>query len=137
MQQQAGPPAAATVIVQAPPPAPAFGQPTVIQVPGTAFPQAVPQAMASVSYGPAPTQGRNVDFGPTAFEAMAYNMEFARVNGVNQPQEFKPSDDNPRRMYWLRELDNQFTLRDRQTIDRLRCRWYMMDDGTFYAVRLP
>jgi hypothetical protein len=67
---------------------------------------------------------------------MAQKMEFARLNGVNDPQDFKPADDNPHRTYWCRELDNNFVLRPRHQIDRLHARWYMMDDGVFYAVRL-
>jgi hypothetical protein len=55
-----------------------------------------------------------------------------------QPQDFKPADDDPTRFYWVRELDGNWTQRNRLTIDHLGdCRWYLADAGYFYAIRLP
>ncbi|KAK1750771.1 hypothetical protein QBC47DRAFT_464707 [Echria macrotheca] len=62
-------------------------------------------------------------------------VEFARANGVYEPQDFKPADDNPNRLYWCREPNNEYTLRNRRTIDQMGCIWYIMPDGTFYAVK--
>ncbi|KAK0623330.1 hypothetical protein B0T14DRAFT_173231 [Immersiella caudata] len=75
--------------------------------------------------------------GLTSNETMVRNMEIARANGVGGSQDFKPADDNPSRLYWCRELTNEFVLRDRRTIDQMGCRWYMQPDGAFYAARLP
>jgi hypothetical protein len=59
---------------------------------------------------------------------------------MNKKQEMKPSDDDPLRMYWVRELDGTYTQRNRLTIDSGdigEVRWYVHDGGVFYAVRLP
>lgn len=36
---------------------------------------------------------------------------------ANKKQDMKPSDDDPHRMYWVREIDNTWTQRNRLTID--------------------
>ncbi|KAK0711258.1 hypothetical protein B0H67DRAFT_493169 [Lasiosphaeris hirsuta] len=72
----------------------------------------------------------------TSSEVLAYNMELARANGVNKPQDFKPADNDPNRLYWVREPNGVYLQRDRRTIDHLNCRWYVKSDGVFYAVRL-
>lgn len=69
---------------------------------------------------------------------LAQNMAAAQNNELNKKQEMKPADDDPLRMYWVRELDQSWTQRNRITIDSGDigdCRWYAMD-GQFYAVRL-
>ncbi|KAK7742129.1 hypothetical protein SLS53_004715 [Cytospora paraplurivora] len=58
---------------------------------------------------------------------------------LNEPQDFKPADDTPSRMYMVRQLDGQYVQMPRITIDSFgkNARWYVTDDGVFYAVRLP
>lgn len=57
---------------------------------------------------------------------------------LNQPQDFKPADDTPSRMYMVRQLDGHYIQMPRATIDSFgkAARWYVTDDGVFYAVRL-
>ncbi|KUI65582.1 hypothetical protein VM1G_00154 [Cytospora mali] len=57
---------------------------------------------------------------------------------LNEPQDFKPADDNPSRMYMVRQLDGQYIQMPRITIDSFgkNARWYVTDEGVFYAVRL-
>ncbi|CAN8096994.1 unnamed protein product [Discula destructiva] len=57
---------------------------------------------------------------------------------LNEPQDFKPADEDPARMYMVRQLDQQFVPMSRATIDSFGdgARWYVTDDGVFYAVRL-
>lgn len=57
---------------------------------------------------------------------------------LNEPQDFKPADDNPSRMYMVRQLDNHYIQMPRATIDSFGkgARWYVTDEGVFYAVRL-
>jgi hypothetical protein len=75
--------------------------------------------------------------GKTASEVTAEQREFAEKSHMFEPQDFKPSDDDPSRYYMVRELDGHWTQRNRFTIDHLGCRWYLADEGYFYAVRLP
>lgn len=75
--------------------------------------------------------------GQTGSEMMAEQMKFAHENGLFDPQDFKPKDDDPSRYYMVRELDGVWTQRNRVTIDALNCRWYLADQGYFYAVRVP
>jgi hypothetical protein len=76
--------------------------------------------------------------GRTAGEEQLRQIQFAHSNKMFQPQEFKPSDDDPSRFYYVRELDGNWTQRNRFTIDHMGdCRWYVTDEGWFYAVRLP
>lgn len=63
---------------------------------------------------------------------------YAQTNRMFEPQDFKPSDDDPSRFYYVRELDGNWTHRSRFSIDQAEdCRWYVTDEGWFYAVRLP
>lgn len=57
---------------------------------------------------------------------------------LNQPQDFKPADDTLSRMYMVRQLDGTYVQMPRITIDSFGkdVRWYLTDDGVFYAVRL-
>ena len=78
-------------------------------------------------------------WGLTGNEIMAQQLATAQGLEMNKKQEMKPSDDDPARMYWVRELDGTFTQRNRFTIDSGDIgdiRWYAQD-GVFYAVRLP
>lgn len=58
---------------------------------------------------------------------------------LNEPQDFKPKDDNPSRMYYVRQLDGQYIQMPRITIDSFGdgARWFVTDQGVFYAVRQP
>lgn len=78
--------------------------------------------------------------GLTASEMMAQQMATAQGLEMNKPQDMKPADPDPLRMYWVRELDGNYTQRNRLTIesgDIGDVRWYVQDGGIFYAVRLP
>lgn len=95
---------------------------------GNAYPGFIP--MNGVHYEPA------TGVGQTASEVTAAGL---MNDEANQPQDFKPADDNPSRMYWVRQLDGHYILMSRATIDSFGpdgCRWYVKDDGVFYAVRL-
>nr|XP_036577504.1 uncharacterized protein CTRU02_12491 [Colletotrichum truncatum]KAF6784502.1 hypothetical protein CTRU02_12491 [Colletotrichum truncatum] len=77
-------------------------------------------------------------FGKTAGEVAMEQAQFAYANGLFEPQDFKPADDNPSRYYPVREVDGNWTQRNRFTIDNLGdCRWYVTNEGYFYAIRLP
>ena len=131
-QQPAASPAAAprVVFVQGTAPAPTGGQPTVIQVPQLAAGNLPPSVAVPQPMGAQP----GIYMGLTESEARARNIEIAHANNVGAPQDFKPFDDNPNRMYWLRDLDGNYSVRDRRTIDQLGCRWYITAEGSFYAV---
>ncbi|EOO02758.1 putative dephospho- kinase protein [Phaeoacremonium minimum UCRPA7] len=69
-------------------------------------------------------------------------MEVAADQAQNpelcEPQDFKPASDDPSRMYWVRQCDGCWTALSRAAIDGVGdCRWYVMPNGVFYAVRLP
>jgi hypothetical protein len=77
-------------------------------------------------------------YGQTGFEVLANQVTLASNQECNKKQDMKPADDDPFRMYWVRELDGTYLLRNRLTIDSGDlgdCRWYALD-GKFYAVRL-
>lgn len=77
--------------------------------------------------------------GLTGSDVLQQQLATAQGLEMNTKQEMKPSDDDPMRMYWVRELDGTYTQRNRLTIDSGDigdCRWYAQD-GVFYAVRLP
>lgn len=63
-------------------------------------------------------------------------LESMHSGNMLESQDIKPADDDPSRMYLMRELDGNWTKRSRFTIDRLVCRWYITPWGGFYAVRL-
>ncbi|RSM06328.1 hypothetical protein CEP52_005737 [Fusarium oligoseptatum] len=76
--------------------------------------------------------------GRTAGEEQLRQIQFAHENRLYEPQDFKPADDDPSRFYYVREVDGNWTQRNRFTIDHMGdCRWYVTDEGWFYAVRLP
>jgi hypothetical protein len=74
--------------------------------------------------------------GLTPNETIAQNIRIAQNNKAYEPQDFKPADPDPYRMYWFRELNNHWAVFPRRQIDRLNARWYRTDDGVFYAIRL-
>jgi hypothetical protein len=76
--------------------------------------------------------------GRTPNEEMLRQVEFAYTNRLFEPQDFKPADDDPSRFYYVREVDGNWTQRNRFSIDQMGdSRWYVTDEGWFYAVRLP
>lgn len=109
------------------------GQPVLVNggpapmMPGT-FPPMNPM-MAPVHFDPA------TGVGQTTSEVAAACMMNPELN---EPQDFKPADDSPSRMYYVRQLDGQFIQMPRATIDSFGsgARWYCTDEGVFYAVRL-
>ena len=65
-------------------------------------------------------------------------MGYAKAD--NKPQELKPADDDVKRMYQVQELDGNWTMRNRFTIDSGeigKIRWFQRPDGSFFAKRLP
>jgi len=74
--------------------------------------------------------------GRTGSEHHAETMQAGHEQGAMEPQDFKPADDNPSRMYFCRELDGTWILRNRYTLDNIPIRWYVTEVGVFYAVRL-
>jgi hypothetical protein len=124
------------------------GQPTMM-APPQSF-QTVPHAVAvggggggimggvpivAGNTGPVPDVS---GLGRTPGEETVRQLQFAHANKLFEPQDFKPSDDDPSRFYYVREVDGNWTQRSRFSIDQMGdCRWYVTDEGWFYAVRLP
>ncbi|CAM1503002.1 Fc.00g077780.m01.CDS01 [Cosmosporella sp. VM-42] len=76
--------------------------------------------------------------GRTTGEEQLRQIKYAHAHRLYEPQDFKPADDDPSRYYFVREVDGNWTQRNRFTIDSMGdCRWYVTDEGWFYAVRLP
>ncbi|CAG9944642.1 unnamed protein product [Clonostachys rosea f. rosea IK726] len=72
--------------------------------------------------------------GRTQGEEILRQNQFAHQNRLFEPQDFKPADDDPSRFYYVRELDGNWTQRNRFSIDHMGdCRWYVTDEGWFYA----
>jgi hypothetical protein len=116
--------------VAAPPPVMMSG---AIPVQGAAGNFPLPTAAAS-AFHPDPVMG----IGQTGQELKAAQAHFAYANNMFEPQDFKPADDDPSRYYFVREVDGEWTQRNRYTIDDLGdCRWFITDNGVFYAVRQP
>ncbi|ORY63568.1 uncharacterized protein BCR38DRAFT_486301 [Pseudomassariella vexata] len=74
--------------------------------------------------------------GKTAAEVAAEQFNPTLNPEINEPQEMKPADDNPARIYMVRELDGNWIKHNRYTIDHGPFRWYVTGNGVFYAVRL-
>ena len=111
------------------------GQPMMVQG-GMNIPAASSGAVPIIA-GAASSAGPEVSgLGRTPNEEMIRQVEFAYQNKLFEPQDFKPSDDDPSRFYYCREQDGNWTQRSRYTLDRMAVRWYVTDEGWFYAVRL-
>lgn len=119
----------------------AYPQPVAYPQPMPAYPGYVLQGQPQPSpagpngYVNQPAFGT---IGLTGSELLAQQLAMAENLGMNQKQDMKPADDDPMRMYWVRELDGSYSQRNRLTIDSGdigECRWYAQD-GAFYAVRL-
>lgn len=114
--------------------------------PGAQGYQPMAPALAQPAMGAPPffagNAGPNVPevagLGRTPHEEMLRQIQFAHANKVFEAQDFKPADDDPSRFYFVREVDGNWTQRNRFSIDHMGdCRWYVTDEGWFYAVRLP
>ena len=103
--------------------------------PAVLAPGGAPAPFYPGNVGPIPPEVTGV--GRTPQEEILRQVEFAYKNKLYEPQDFKPGDDDPGRFYYVRELDGNWTQRSRYTIDHMACRWYVTDEGWFYAVRLP
>lgn len=53
-------------------------------------------------------------YGATGSEIQLQQMQ---IPEASKKQDMKPSDDDPFRLYWVRELDDTWTQRNRLTID--------------------
>ncbi|KAI1312157.1 hypothetical protein F5Y03DRAFT_409312 [Xylaria venustula] len=85
-----------------------------------------------------PGGGGGFEMGKTKTEIEAESQYNALHNQMNEPQSMKPADDDNSRMYWCRELDGQWISRSRFSLDRMgNFRWYVTDNGVFYAKMLP
>jgi len=73
--------------------------------------------------------------GLTPNETAAQNMRVAQNNRAFEPQDFKPADPDPYRMYWIREVNGHWALFPRRQIDRLDARWCRTAEGVVYAIR--
>ncbi|RYP79119.1 hypothetical protein DL771_000097 [Monosporascus sp. 5C6A] len=121
------------------------GQPTGFAAPAAQVPPP-PGAFQQVGQGMAvpgqpmpgmPTFPPDImGIGKTSAEMAMEQAHAAANNQANEPQDFQPADPDPGRMYWVRQLDNEWIQMSRFTIDRLACRWFIWPNGVFYAVRL-
>lgn len=141
-QQPIGQPAMVynAAAVQAGAAAAAAGVPPLMLQPPAAQPQPVVGQPAVAAPGLPAQPPVHVDpalgVGLTPNETLAQNIRMAQNNRAYEPQEFRPADPDPYRMYWFRELNGHWAVFPRRTIDRLNARWYSTDEGVFYAVRL-
>ncbi|KAI1646327.1 uncharacterized protein F4817DRAFT_316824 [Daldinia loculata] len=149
MQQQPQSGAGAPIVIQQGSQQPIFvqGQPGFPAAPMTAQPAAFPAMMAPLGTpvvigGPpdviAPGSAPDVmGIGKTATEIQMEQYHTALNTGALEGQDIAPADPDPSRMYYCRELDGAWTLRNRFCIDNMGdCRWYVKPGGIFYAVRL-
>ncbi|KAI8966859.1 hypothetical protein F5Y11DRAFT_343228 [Daldinia sp. FL1419] len=147
VQQQPG--TGAPIVIQQGSQQPIFvqGQPSLSTAPIIAQPAAFP-AMVGQSGAPmviggtqdfmAPGSAPDVmGIGKTANEIQLEQYHTALNTGALEGQDIAPSDPDPSRMYYCRELDGVWTLRNRYCIDNMGdCRWFVKPGGIFYAVRL-
>ncbi|KAI0840625.1 hypothetical protein F5Y06DRAFT_294614 [Hypoxylon sp. FL0890] len=106
---------------------PMFGQPQVQAVGATSMPGAWPPSAAPDVMG----------IGKTGMEVQIEQFHTALNTKALEGQDIAPADPDVSRMYYCRELDGEWTLRNRYCIDNMGdCRWYVMPGGIFYAVRL-
>ncbi|KAI0115085.1 hypothetical protein F4814DRAFT_305873 [Daldinia grandis] len=149
MQQQPQSSVGAPIVIQQGSQQPIFvqGQPGFPAIPMAGQPAAFPAMVASpgapvVIGGPpgvvAPGSAPDVmGIGKTATEVQMEQYHTALNTGALEGQDIAPADPDPSRMYYCRELDGAWTLRNRFCIDNMGdCRWYVKPGGIFYAVRL-
>jgi len=121
------------------------GQPMAQMAPGMAMPGIATTSMFGAIPGILPGQAPSstgvpqevANMARTQLETQWSQARYAHRKGLFEPQDFKPADDDPLRFYWVREVDGNWTQRNRLTIDNLGdCRWYLAEAGYFYAIRL-
>lgn len=118
--------------------------PAMACAPMPGVPPAGPAYMAAGVGQPAPFAppgpglvGGGIEMGKTKAEVDAENQSSALHNQMNEPQDIKPADDDPSRMYWCREHDGEWIPRARFALDRMgNFRWYVTENGVFYAKML-
>jgi hypothetical protein len=99
---------------------------------GQPTPPITPPSAAFVAGG-----NPGVEMGKTKTELEAEQQYNALHNQMSEPQSMKPADDDPSRMYWCREQDGNWISRSRFSLDRMgNFRWYVTDNGVFYAQML-
>ncbi|KAF2963920.1 hypothetical protein GQX73_g9642 [Xylaria multiplex] len=103
----------------------------------TGVTQPTPPATPAGGFFPGGGYG-GLEMGKTKGEIDAENQYNSLHNQMNEPQGIKPADNDVSRMYWCRELDGQWISRSRFSLDRMgNFRWYVTDNGVFYAKMLP
>ncbi|KAL3953713.1 hypothetical protein ACCO45_011669 [Purpureocillium lilacinum] len=90
--------------------------------------------IAGTAAAPVPVPHEVPGLGRTPQEEVLHQVQFAYNNKLFEPQDMKPGDDDPSRFYYVRELDGNWTQRSRYSIDQIPCRWYVTDEGWFYAI---
>ncbi|KAI0887403.1 uncharacterized protein GGS22DRAFT_186235 [Annulohypoxylon maeteangense] len=116
-------------------PAPVATQPAafppMMGPPQVAGPSGMPGAF------PASSAPDVMGIGKTGMEVQLEQYHTAVNNKALEGQDIAPADPDPSRMYYCRELDGEWTLRNRFGIDNMGdCRWYVLPGGIFYAIRL-
>ena len=97
-----------------------------------------PTVIPIMAGNPGPNISEVAGVGRTPIEEAVRQHQFAHENKLFEPQDFKPADDDPSRFYYVREVDGNWTQRNRFTIDNTGdCRWFVTPEGWFYAVRQP
>ncbi|KAI5868029.1 hypothetical protein GGS23DRAFT_591830 [Durotheca rogersii] len=75
--------------------------------------------------------------GRTRGEVQMEQLHTALNNKALEGQGMAPADPDPSRMYYCREIDGEWILRNRFSIDHMgEFRWFVLPGGVFYAVRL-
>ncbi|KAK0386332.1 hypothetical protein NLU13_6169 [Sarocladium strictum] len=116
-------------------PMPLAAQPGGMMAPPGGGPPTVIPIMAG---NPGPNASEVAGVGRTPMEEAVRQHQFAHANNLFEPQDFKPADDDPSRYYYVREVDGNWTQRNRFSIENTGdCRWFVTPEGWFYAVRQP
>ncbi|KAI1393471.1 uncharacterized protein F4822DRAFT_14152 [Hypoxylon trugodes] len=140
LQQRSAP--QGPVLVQAQSGPPFLGQQAQMATQPGPFPGMVNQpSTIRVVGGPGvmPTSAPDVmGIGKTGLEKQMEQYHTALNTGALEGQDIAPADPDPSRMYYCRELDGEWTLRNRFSIDNMGdWRWYVVpENGIFYAVRI-
>ncbi|OTA93313.1 hypothetical protein M434DRAFT_31085 [Hypoxylon sp. CO27-5] len=121
---------------------PGIAAPAPVAVQPGAFPAMVgqPQVLGAANMPgawPAAAAPDVMGIGKTSTEIQMEQYHTALNTKALEGQDIAPADPDPSRMYYCRELDGEWTLRNRYGIDNMGdCRWYVMPGGVFYAVRI-
>ncbi|KAI1460732.1 hypothetical protein F4805DRAFT_416888 [Annulohypoxylon moriforme] len=113
-----------------------IAQPAPVATQPGAFPPMMGQPQMPGAF-PASAAPDVMGIGKTGMEVQLEQYHTALNNKALEGQDIAPADPDPSRMYYCRELDGEWTLRNRYGIDNMGdCRWYVLPGGIFYAVRL-